>query len=151
MIILGLDIGEKVGVANSVGASACWNLKNLASSQHEGAMHWAFFSKLDRLLSKKAYTHVAIEIASFNLTASGFVEASKASELIGVALTVCAKNKVKVLRIAPAAVRSIATGKGSATRKDLLNAAVAGGVELKNEQIATAYWVVCAARQLLNR
>jgi Holliday junction resolvasome RuvABC endonuclease subunit len=152
-MILGIDIGEMVGVVNSEGASACWNLKNLAITQHEGAMHLAFQGKLDKILGskKKNYTHVAIEIASFSMTTNGFNEAAKVSELVGIVLGCAAKHKTKLIRLAPSAVRMMATGKGNSTRKDLLNAAISGGVELKNEHIATAYWVVCTARQLLNR
>lgn len=152
-MILGIDVGEMVGVFNSKEASACWNLRNLANTQHEGAIHLAFQSKLDKLLGnkKKLYSHVAIEIASFSMTTNGFSEAARVSELIGIVLGCAAKHKVKLLRLAPSAVRMMATGKGIATRKDLLNAAISGGVELKNEHIATAYWVVCTARQLLNR
>jgi Holliday junction resolvasome RuvABC endonuclease subunit len=152
-MILGIDVGEMVGVMNSQGASACWNLKNLASTQHEGAMHLAFQSKLDKILGskKKNYTHVAIEIATYSLAAKGFNEAAKVSELIGIVLWCAAKHKTKLIRLAPGAVRMMATGNGNSTRKELLQAAIAGGVELKNEHIATAYWVVCTARQMLNR
>jgi Holliday junction resolvasome RuvABC endonuclease subunit len=152
-MILGIDVGEMVGVANSQGASACWNLRNLANTQHEGAMHLALQIKLDKIIGgkKKGYTHVAIEIANFSMTTNGFTEAAKVSELIGIVIGCAAKHKVKLIRLAPSAVRMMATGKGNSTRKDLLSAAISGGVELKNEHIATAYWVVCTARQLLNR
>lgn len=132
MNILALDIATKTGWCTAT-TNGVWDLKP-NRGESEGMRVVRFMAKVKELITLENINLIAYERPAGLHKGSIMV----ASEMIGVLKTLCIELNVNLACYSASQIKKFATGKGNASKEDMVKAAIALGYQPKDDNQADA-------------
>lgn len=146
MHIIAFDIATKTGWCESEEVHGVWDFK-LQRDESPGMKLIRFRAKIRELFDKSKPDCVGFERPAGRNTSSIIHE----SRMIGILEEECTLRGIPYKGYSSSEIKRLATGKGNASKKDVLDAALKIHPEIEDDNEADAYWLWRLINDQLNK